>query len=222
MEISVPSETISQIWKQLNEPHRAGRNDGLRTAHKQIVQDGWAMDVDIQDVIWETDDRADQLARHYDTFAFLLEPYKLRYETRLQGPFAGTDTLYGHSAMRISEAAAYIMEIERLGFSVDPIPIVETVRPTLLRKKYLTNHEVSVVRYSKERHHLSETVLRGEPRPAAYFNTITTHSGYVATAILDESGNPSTLRVTAPKSRRDFPLKHWVDFELRHGSAAVS
>ncbi|MGN6820145.1 MAG: hypothetical protein ACTHJR_15885 [Sphingomonas sp.] len=220
MEIEVSAETISQIWQQLNSPHQAGRSDGRRTAHKQIVQDGWAINIDIQDVVWETDDRADQLFRHHDAFECLLEPFKLRFESRLKGPFANSDTLYGHNAMRIAEVAAYIMEIERLGFSVDPTPIVEAIRPALLKEKYLTNHEVSVVRYQKERHRCEGIILRSKLGNPTDVETVTTHSGYKATAVLNEEGKATVLRVTAPKSRKDFPLKYWVDFELRRKQQA--
>jgi len=213
MEHEVQRETISQIWSQLNAPHRPGGTDSKRTAHLQILKDGWGMSVDVQDVLWETDDRADTLARHHDSFSFLLKPHRLQFVHRYRGPFANNDTLYGHSAMRAADIACYISEIERLGFTVDPLPFVDALRPTLLREKYLTSSEVTLVRYRAERHRCESVILQTNDASPTRSETCRTHSGYRATALFEDDC-PVTLRIDAPKSRKDMRVDWWTEFEI--------
>lgn len=213
MEHQADRQTISLIWEQLRSPHRPGRNDGRRTAHLEILKNGWGMSVDIQDVLWETDDRADMLARHHDAFKFLLEPYRLHFVHRYAGPFANKNTLYGHSAMRAADIGSYISEIERLGFSVDPVPFVTALRPALLRAKYLTSSEVTLVRYQMERHGCESVYLKVDDAAPDRTETIRTHSGYRATALF-EGDSPVILRVDAPKCRKDMRLDQWIKIEL--------
>jgi hypothetical protein len=85
------------------------------------------------------------LARHNDDFDPLREAYGLHFESRYRGPFGRVQEVYGHKAMRACDIAMYIMEVERLGFTVDAEPLAAALRPTLLRRKYLTNSELSVV-----------------------------------------------------------------------------
>jgi hypothetical protein len=212
MQLEIDRENIARIWDQLNKPHRPGRRDGLRTAHHDILKAGWGMNVDIQDILWETDDRADQLCRHNDDFDFLLSPNNLHYVSRYGGPFSGTHTLCGHRAMPVADVAAFIMEIERLGFAVDAEPLVEELRAALLRKKYLTHSEVSIVRYKTERHRWGPIVLHAQnPRPTSA-STITTSTSYRATALFEEE-NIAALRIDPPKYR-GWKLTSWVELAL--------
>ncbi|HEX4694935.1 hypothetical protein [Sphingomonas sp.] len=221
MEIDVAGGALARIWEQLNTNHRPGRSDGERTAHVDIISDGWGVSCDIQDVLWETDDRADMLARHNDDFECLLAPYNLHFESRYRGPVSKLSEVWGHKAMRASDIAMYIMEIERLGFSVDAEPLVASLRPTLIRQKFLTNSELSVVWYKKQRHRCEPIILRVEGGNPISSEAITTQSGYKAIALLDEKRQPVVLRVEALKARKGFPLKYWIAGELnRAGSHA--
>ena len=212
-EISISSEALGRIWKQLNAKHRAGRSDGRRVAHEGVIEQGWGERCDIQDILWETDDRADLIARHNDDFDCLLGPYNLNFETRYRGPFSNTSEVWGHRAMRATDVAMLVMEIERLGFTVDAEPLVSALRPNLVRRKFLTNSELSVLWYQKQRHHLEPIILRvADARPTTS-KTISTHSGYKAVALLQDE-QPVILRIDAPKSRRGFPLKYWITAEL--------
>jgi|GEM_PF-6140786 len=214
MEIKIEQTALCRIWEQLNAPHRAGLRGTPRTAHRDVVRDGWGTSVDIQDILWETDDRADLLARHHDDFDPLRRAYRLDYTSRYRGPFTRAQEVYGHEAMRADEIAMFVMEVERLGFTVDAEPLVHALRPGLLRRKYLTNSELSVVWYHKQRHRCASIVLRVDGATPTESTTIETHSGYKATAVLREA-TPVALRVEAPRSKQDIPTDYWIYGELR-------
>lgn len=213
MEIKVESEALNRIWEQLNTERRSGRADNMRTAHLDILKEGWGLSCDIQDILWETDDRADSLIRHNDDFDFLLSAYNLHFTSRYRGPFGSVKEVWGYKAMRASDIAMYVMEIERLGFSVDAEPLVTGLRPSLLRQKHLTNSELSVVWYAKQRHRCEPIIITIEGAKPNSSATIITETGYKATALL-EDGKPNALRIDAPKCRKGLPLKYWVQSQM--------
>lgn len=212
MEFKAEAGALTRIWEQLNRAYRPGRSDRLRTAHRDVVGDGWGLSVDVQDILWETDDRADLLARHNDDFEFLLAPSGLQFVTRYRGPFSNVDQVCGHKALRAADVAEWVMQIERLGFSVDAEPLVAALRPALLRSRYLTNSELSVVWYKKQRHRCEALVARVPGSLPTRSMSLTTHSGYVVTALLDGE-QVFVLRVDAHK-KKDPHLKYWVEGEL--------
>lgn len=220
MEVSTSREAITRIWEQLKREHRPGRNDGRRTAHLTVIEQGWGERYDIQDLLWETDDRADLLVRHNDDFDCLLAPNQLHFISRYRGPFGKLDQVYGHTALRSTDVAAFVMEIERLGFSVDAEPLVAALRPLLVRQKFVTNSELSVLWYTKQRHRCDPLVLRvdgGVPDAAA---TVKTATNYKATALL-ERGTPVVLRVDAAKAKGGLPIRNWISGELYRARKAV-
>jgi hypothetical protein len=221
MEISVERNVLSRIWEQLNSPHRPGRKDGRRTAHEEVISEGWGSAVDIQDILWETDDRADMLARHNDDFDALREAYHLHYTSRFRGPFTRVGEVYGHEAMQACDIAMFVMEIERLGFTVDAEPLVEALRPGLLRRRYLTNSELSVVWHKKQRHRCAAMVLRVPHSAPTEATSIQTNSGYLATALF-ERGRPVALRVASPKSKLDIPVDYWTMGEMSRTSRVLT
>lgn len=218
-EIQIEAEALGRIWAQLKSPYRRGRQDGLRTAHGPILEQGWGERHDIQDVLWEMDDRADLLARHNDDFDCLLGPCGIHFETRYRGPFSNGDKVFGHDAMRAADIACFIMEIERLGFSVDASPIVKALRPQLVRCKYLTNGELSVLWHDKQQHRSNPVFLRVRGHVPDSYETVTTASGYIATALLS-ADEPVAMRVDASKKRSDLPVDVWAKSQLRRSETA--
>lgn len=214
MELKIGAESLALIWDHLCQPHRSGRTDGQRTAHKDVIANGWGISVDIQDILWETDDRADAVMRHSDAFDFLLAPFQLQFVSRYPGPFSKLTDLCGHKAMRAADIATFVMEIERLGFSVDAEAIAAALRPSLIRQKYLTNSEVSVAWYKKQRHLLPEIVARVESSIPNSSRKTRTHSGYTATALFQDD-SPVVLRVDPPRNISEKLLGYWIQGELQ-------
>jgi hypothetical protein len=72
----------------------------------------------------------------------------------------GEAGLFDH--LSLADAAAITMELERMGFDVDPQPTIDRIRPALLKKKMLTRAELRVLWYPKERHRCSPLQLVGD------------------------------------------------------------
>ena len=207
MEFQTSKRDLSLIWDQLNRPLLQKAGAGSRIAHHSILKDGWAMDVDVQDLLVETDDRADSVCRSQG-FDFILAPLGLHYFARFRGPVPTPRELDGHKAMRAADIAVYLMEVERLGFSVDPEPLVAGLLPVLTDQRYLTNSEVSVMWYKSQRHKLGSVFVRVPDTSPTSATTIVTASGYRITALCEE-GYPVTLRADPPRQKNKRELELW-------------
>lgn len=213
MQLEIHAEALATIWAELNKPWRPG-HAGRLTCHRCVLESGWAGSVDIQDMLWELDDRADAAYRQ-EAFAFLFAPHNLHFVSRYRGPFMRAKEVYGHKALRAPDAAEFIMQVERLGFSVDADLLVEALRPGLLRGRYATNSELSILWYKRQRHRSVPLVAYVENSRATEAKTLRTHSGYRATALLD-GAQPVALRVDAPRCRQGFRLDRWIELALQH------
>lgn len=91
-------------------------------------------------------------------------------------------------------------------------PGTTTILNSYLRSKYLTNSELSVVWYKKQRHRCEALVARVPGSLPIRSMSLTTHSGYVVTALLDGE-QVFVLRGDAHK-KKDPHLKYWVEGEL--------
>lgn len=213
MQLEIDQESLATVWTELNKPWRPG-HAGPRTCHRCVVESGWAGSVDLQDILWEMDDRADVACRR-DALKFLLAPHNLHFISRYRGPFMRAKEVYGHKALRAADAAEFIMQVERLGFSVTADSLVAALRPGLLRQRYATNSELSILWYKRQRHRSVPLVAYIPNSRATEASTLRTHSGYRATALLDGS-QPVALRVDAPRCRGSLRLDWWIEMALQH------
>jgi hypothetical protein len=151
MEINLGREIIGPLWSKLNEPFHptgVGNIDYLGP----VLQKGWGNAADISDLIWEGDIRAYQLFHRTEKFHFLRTHFDLHFVHVFEGPCKKVDEVWGEPAMRASDIAQLLMEIERLGFSVSPERLTNALKSALSNQSFLTNSEVSVGWYEKQRH----------------------------------------------------------------------
>jgi hypothetical protein len=116
--------------------------------------------------------------------------------------------------MRAEDIAVWIMEIERLGFTVDPVPLVEALRPRIMRQ-FVTNSELAIMWYKRERHKNEPLLLKSEKSPDRA-DSFRTDTEYLVTTLWRES-DPVAIRVDAPKSRSKLDLKYWTPVQMRAG-----
>ena len=95
------------------------------------------------------------------------------------------------------------MVLERLGYSVDPMPLIAAIIEPIRQKHKVTNSELSVLWYARKRHKMEplSVTLEGEWPYRAKSELFKTATGYTVEAWLDEAAKPFRLEVRAPKFR---------------------
>lgn len=220
IEIETNSELLSAVFNKLQTNGQPGCLNGARSAHLEVARNGWGLRHDCQDLMWETDDRADSLERHHHAFDCLLEPFQLAWMSRYRRPTSKAKEAFGSKAMRAEDIAAWLIAIERLGFSVDPKLLVDELRPKIAKQDFISNSELSILWYTRNRHRQEPILLKcaGQPNSQQSFKTAT---DYLVT-VLFEGDKPVILRVDAPKSRTKSMLKYWSAVQLHQTSVYPS
>jgi hypothetical protein len=207
MELNIDRSIIHSIWQQL-EKQETSTLAGKPTTYLSVVEQGWGAGYDIDDLLWETDGRAQRAFRATDSLKFVRDECSINFETRFEGPFRRDGYVYGTPSMRAADIANLLVQIERFGFSVEPNLLVDALRPKLLKERYLTNSELTVVWYAKQKHGFQPVNLWEPAARPTESVTIYTASGYRATALLQDDV-ATALRVDPPKKQQKRSLETW-------------
>lgn len=204
MNIAADPAIINTIWQALNqaEPVRTYPQK-VQAWSEEIAATGWAYSWDIQDLPTFMDGRLDLISdvKFKDLARILGLP--VRYIHKKPDPGAEAST--GFPAMAATDFAVILITLERIGFMMDPSPLVRLLRPGLVARSHLTAQELQVMDYEAYRHRMVPVFLHHTPNRS--FNglretTIKTTGGYHARLHADNDGEPLSLTVKAPKFRR--------------------
>lgn len=185
-----------------------------RTEHLEIFKSGWAAKHSLEDLLYETSSKSELFIRDTDRLTEFLESYGISYESRFERPQEGQDSVVGVRYVRAADAASFMIQIERLGFAVDPAPLVKCLRPAILKQAYVTSSELSVLWFEEQRHKSSPAsiwVRDTAPKSSRSFSTVT---GYRACALSDDDGVVA-LRVQSPNDQESLDADIWAKIELR-------
>ncbi len=200
LEMKVTAGQMQAIWKSIGEP--LPKKQDASSLITRIAFEGWASLPDIEDIFYLTDVRIDNMRREMsvkDWCKVLQLPVQAVYER----PHSKQVSMIGMQGVRTEDVAGLLMELERLGYSVDPLPLIEAIIEPIRRKQNVTDSELSILWYPKERHKMAPlwVTLEGEcpyPTKSEIFKTAT---GYTIEAWLDDAAKPIRLEVRAPKFR---------------------
>ncbi len=212
MEFNLESEIIGKIWYQLNQPYSPLGSDNNDTLNL-ILQKGWVYGEDMRHVLFETDSRAENLMRQTNNYDFICKTLNLNFVTIFEGPIKKVEDLLASRSLSIADFTQLLIGLERLGFSTMPQKFVDVLKPLLIGKKFLTNSEVSVLRYGLQHRKQDAMIMWEAGRQADNFTTSETSNGYHATALF-EGDIAVGLRVDAPDRPYKRDLKGWIDFHL--------
>lgn len=199
----VSAAQLSAIWKSLQSPLRAKHSRRAADLYAKAAQHGWISISDIEDVFYLTDVRIDDIRHEMGAEEWCIV-FDLQTSTVFSRPRPRQATVCGTRSLASADTAQLLIQLERLGYSVDPQPLVTALIGLIKNKELLTNSELSVLWYEKQRHKGAplSLALDGEWPRISGTKKLTTQTGYKIAAWLDENGDPVRLEAAAPKFRR--------------------
>ena len=200
MAVKVTHRVLEAVWSALQSPPRPNfvHNPPVRAA--TVAKNGWADKISVSDLLEDYDPRIRGIPI-VELAGALGLPFQTVYEVngrKTQRNFMGFESI------RIADAAALMAKFERLGFNVDPTPLVDLVLPSLRDFRSATHGDLTVLQFHSVRHRMCpielirDTALNGW----AGEQRITTATRYKATGIFDASGKIRLLTIFAPRYRR--------------------
>lgn len=198
----ISQEQMDAIWSALNAPLRPSRSFSYRSILQRVLKEGWLYSYQLEDLVMEAESRLDEL-RHRIELKDLAEALGYQWTHITSRPRVTSNAVGYSSALRASEAASLLMDLERLGFQFDPQPLVDALRPALLKQAILTDAELDIFWAPKIRgkSEISLEVKDGEfsfreYREGKFAN------GYRFVALIRKDGSLHSLSVRGPGHRR--------------------
>jgi hypothetical protein len=195
---------ISALWDALNAP--PPNNHIPNMAIKSIVKTGWAAGYQVGDVLEAMDrrvsDRLDSDALQKLSTALAL-PWRQVYSR----PSARSTLATGSIMIAATDLAKLLINLEKLGFAIDPLPLVEALRPAFVKKTYLNESELAVFWFKRERHKSPPIDLISavaEDRDSTKLTIKRSTTGYTAAYRANKNGAISLI-VDPPRHRRATP-----------------
>jgi len=203
MKHSIDVKLLRFIAEALQKPMPKRERGLYDCVVRNAARDGWVSFADIEDIICETDPRLYSLdiSAYADAAAI---PARYFYPR----PRAKDTQVFGVKGLPTADAAALLISLRRLGFSVDAKPLVDLVMPLLKAQRNLSEAELSVFWFYKEHENFRGfTVQGGEERPRRLdILNFVTETGHRVELCTNQDGDPWLLTVQPPKKVKTKPL----------------
>ena len=196
-------EELKAIVKSLKSPIRPRRPEIVEESLAKVVKNGFADFTDIGDIFCYSDDHLERICqivppiRWCELFSIYVRNY-YRRTTEIQSIFLE------YQGISAEDLACLLMNIERVGYSIEPLPLVTQLLPKLAGKPFVTSSERGILQYEKSRHKMDSIHFYvkadeiGQRRNTEKFKTTT---GYKAEVVWNENDEPVQLIIKAPKYR---------------------
>ena len=170
----------------------------------KVAENGYASYSDIEDIIYHSDDRINRitgvmsLERWCDLFSVSTRTYYSKPRKQQQ-------SAWGCQGVSTADLAFLLIYLERIGYSVEPLPLIIALKGNLERRSFITDSELQILWYDATRHKSAPVVLRvnrdevGTGWKEEKFKTTT---GYKVEVIRNDQEKPILLTVKGPKYRR--------------------
>lgn len=194
---------LNDLISALHEPasNISGRA-GARRILNQIADRGWAHLGTIEDALMAMDHRLK--AYGAGDVKLLAKMLSLPWRVVADRPRRSSAEVALFSAMSATDVAQLLIQIEAMGFTVDPEPLVSRLKFAIETSPVLTDSELSILWHNKTRHRTAPLSIRPTSLSGAYPDTgrLKLGNNYRAQWWLDEAGNVALLTINAPKHRR--------------------
>ena len=132
MEYKINSEILNFIWSILRQPESSPNLSGLLNLTKHIIKKGWALNSDVEDLLYFHDNRLGNYNLDVKEFSTLIgihwEPVRYR-------PKAKSKSVSEFDAIRCEDVALLLILMQRIGFQTDPSFFVDQLLPGIRSRK---------------------------------------------------------------------------------------
>ena len=107
-------------------------------------------------------------------------------------------------SVECADLAELLIKLEGLGYAIDPRPLVLLLQPWISRQEYVSEAEIGILWYQRERHcsypiELRACSIEDAGAHARHFRAFITATGYTVDVERNDLGRPVALTVTAPR-----------------------
>jgi hypothetical protein len=192
---------LQRVWAALNAPARTGTPISGRALLRRIADDGWMYRHQLEDLAYAFDPRIEGFDCGFD-LAALVEPLGYRWRAFYSRPRMRSIETGGSDGLQATDAAAFLLQLESLGFAFDATGLIDALRPGIVRQKFVTASELDIF-WSPKMRGKTKIVLEVDD-PNLGFAGIKTGkfaNGYRYEIWLSTDGSIRTLGVKSPKYR---------------------
>lgn len=203
MEDTFPSEpgygeAVLTLWRGLKRSAELGPRARPRVCHvaAAVIEDRGAPAFRIEDYLVESGLPLDLCTRWRD-LALLAG---IEVGTLFWRPAARADHAGGGEGLTLADLAALAAHLERWGLAIDPAPLVSAALPAIKRQRLLTQHELTVLWWRRERMRMDPIQFTARV-PGEEWGEITLPSGHRAAC------HSLGLLIVSPR----FGRRKWAD-----------
>lgn len=198
MSIALERQYLGHLWDALRDPQLRPPDDRLvRKRVAEVVERGWAARYMVEDLLCAMG------AGHFWWSIDIHGLFKVSKQSVFTRPRSGNGEVYGFEETPAPDLAFALIQVERLGVGIDPSPLVEALRPGIVKQKLVTTPDLHVLWYRDERHKMPPVVLSSDGlRPRTSDKRAVLSTGYKVDVWRDADGAVAELTVSAPRHRR--------------------
>jgi hypothetical protein len=190
-------DIIVETWRALNSPVVPCRSSVAAKLAAKFLDQGWADICDVQDMVWALEGRfTDQ------KIGDLIKALNIPMRPIYRRPSHRERQCIGMQSLTVADVAWLLILMERLGFELDPMILVEPVAERIKKSNHLNDAELSALWYKLE--YLKNPPVELFTHATAIGSSceaLTTRTKYRIEFWKGSDGLPMTLQSFAPKYR---------------------
>ena len=169
----------------------------------KIIENGVADGPDVDDILYCSDDRLCRISHAISVWRWC-EIFSIPSRYYYPRPKRKHSSVSGTPSLLPEDLADLLIKLERIGYSVDPLPLVTKLQPRVASRVFLTDAELTVLWYETTKHKTPcvsfgvKVTQINHPLRKEKFKTVT---GYKAEVTWAQNKTPISLVVNAPKYR---------------------
>lgn len=198
----VTQDQLNGIWAALNEAQTPTDFGAERRLLQNAINSQWFYLYDLEDFIMACDRRIyNQFERL--NLRDLVKIFKYKSINVVYRPRKNSTGVIFKEVLPLDSFAAFLIDLEYMGFNVNPQPLIDYLKPFVERKPILTDSELSVFWSEKTRMKSERTFqVERDGRKISESRTGKFSNGYRYSVLIFEDGNTFSLTIAGPRHRR--------------------
>jgi hypothetical protein len=152
------AELLGEIWRALKAPNVSRQSRTITELASKILKQGRADIYDVQDLVWAMDGRfADS------RIGDVVRAFNIPTTGMYSRPKTGQDEVIGSMSLAMADVAWLLIQMERIGFDIDPTVLVDPILQNIKKHSHLTDGELLIFWYHKQRRKHAPITLVANP-----------------------------------------------------------